>query len=69
MLWFYAVRSMLSDYYDRIVLVDYQPTSENLLQDFAERLLESLPDEVELYSLRLNETENSYAEWFAEDNF
>ncbi len=63
------VKSMLSDYYDRIVLVDYQPTSENLLQDFAERLLESLPDEVELYSLRLCETENSYAEWFAEDNF
>ena len=63
------VKQMLSDYYERILLVDYQPTSENLLKDFAERLLESVPDEVELYSLRLYETENSFAEWFAEDNF
>jgi 6-pyruvoyltetrahydropterin/6-carboxytetrahydropterin synthase len=50
-------------------MVDYQPTCENMLSDFAERLLESLPDEVELYSLRLHETASSYAEWFAEDNF
>lgn len=63
------VKASLAKYYDRILLVDYQPTSENLLNDFAERLLESLPDEVELYSLRLHETENSFAEWFAEDNF
>ena len=63
------LRHMLSDYYHNIVMVDYQPTCENMLSDFAERLLESLPDEVELYSLRLHETASSYAEWFAEDNF
>ena len=63
-----ALKSMLSDNYNNIVMVDYQPTCENLLADFAERLLESLPDEVELYSLRLHETATSYAEWFAEDN-
>jgi 6-pyruvoyltetrahydropterin/6-carboxytetrahydropterin synthase len=39
-----------------------------MLSDFAERLLESLPDDVELYSLRLHETASSYAEWYASDN-
>ncbi len=62
------LRDMLADRYSDIVMVDYQPTCENMLADFAERLLESLPDEVELYSLRLHETASSFAEWFAEDN-
>ena len=47
---------MLADHFSRIVPVDYQPTCENMLVDFAERLLEALPDEVQLYSLRLHET-------------
>ena len=64
-----ALREMLAEHYDNIVLVDYQPTCENMLADFAERLLESLPDEVELHSLRLHETATSFAEWYAEDNF
>jgi 6-pyruvoyltetrahydropterin/6-carboxytetrahydropterin synthase len=54
--------------FSKIVLTDYQPTCENMLADFAERLLEALPDEVELYSLRLHETATSFAEWYAEDN-
>ena len=62
------LRDVLSPYYHNIVLVDYQPTCENMLADFAERLLESLPDDVELYSLRLHETATSFAEWYAEDN-
>ena len=64
----FQLRDMLGDHYHNIVMVDYQPTCENLLSDFAERLLESLPDQVELYSSRLHETASSYAEWFAEDN-
>ena len=55
--------------FSKVVLTEYQPTCENMLADFAERLLESLPDEVELYSLRLHETASSYAEWYASDNF
>ena len=63
-----AVDELLREGFGNVVLVDYQPTCENMLSDFAERLLEALPDEVELYSLRLHETASSYAEWFAEDN-
>ena len=55
--------------FQKVVLVDYQPTCENMLADFAERLLGALPEEIELHSLRLHETATSYAEWFASDNF
>lgn len=51
-----------------VILVDYQPTSENLVIDFAQRINKKLPSGISLFSLRLQETESSYAEWFAEDN-
>jgi 6-pyruvoyltetrahydropterin/6-carboxytetrahydropterin synthase len=51
-----------------VVWVDYQPTSENLLIDFAGRIRNLLPAHVELYSLKLRETANSFAEWFAGEN-
>ncbi len=53
---------------ERLIVVDYQPTCENLLFDFADKIKKRLPDTVELFSLRLNETANSYAEWYAADN-
>ena len=62
------LHDMLDGIYSNIIMVDYQPTCENMLSDFAERLLATLPDEVELYSLRLHETASSYAEWYASDN-
>ena len=51
-----------------VILVDYQPTSENMVIDFARRISSRLPQEIALFSLRLQETETSYAEWFASDN-
>ncbi|NER14287.1 6-carboxytetrahydropterin synthase QueD [Leptobacterium flavescens] len=51
-----------------VILADYQPTSENMVIDFAEKIKSRLPDTISLYSLRLQETETSYAEWFASDN-
>ncbi len=51
-----------------VILVDYQPTSENMVLDFVEKIKARLPKSIELYSLRLQETESSYAEWCAEDN-
>ncbi len=57
----------LKDNAHRIVLVDYQPTSENMLFDIADRIKKQLPEHVSLHSLKLFETASSYAEWFAED--
>ena len=53
---------------EKLILVKYQPSCENFLIDFAERIKSKLPDNVKLFSIRLNETSNSYAEWFAADN-
>jgi 6-pyruvoyltetrahydropterin/6-carboxytetrahydropterin synthase len=54
--------------FTNVVLVPYQPTSENFLIDFAKRIGGLLPVNVRLHSLRLRETANSYAEWFSDDN-
>ena len=62
------LKEVLGAKFKKVVLVDYQPTCENMLSDFAERLQRALPSKVELYSLRLHETATSYAEWYAEDN-
>ena len=51
-----------------IIALPYQPTSENLVTDFAQRIQAQLPPEVRLFSVRLCETESSYAEWIATDN-
>lgn len=51
-----------------VILVDYQPTSENMVIDFADRIKKRLPENIALFSLKLQETESSFAEWFASDN-
>lgn len=61
-------REMLRNVFGNMVVVDYQPTCENLVADFAGRIAANLPEGVKLHSLRLYETAKSYAEWFAEDN-
>ena len=51
-----------------VILVDYQPTSENMVIDFAEKIKNRLPAPIQLHSLKLQETDSSFAEWFASDN-
>lgn len=51
-----------------VILVNYQPTSENMVIDFAERIKNRLPQNINLFSLKLQETESSFAEWYASDN-
>ena len=51
-----------------VILVDYQPTSENMVTDFAEKIISRLPTSIQLHSLKLQETDSSFAEWYASDN-
>ena len=51
-----------------ILLVDYQPTSEMMVIDFAKKINSRLPDHLKLHSIKLQETETCYAEWYANDN-
>lgn len=57
-----------SKMFGKIAAVPYQPTCENMVCDFAEKISHALPAGVSLYSLRLHETATAYAEWFADDN-
>ena len=51
-----------------VLLVNYQPTSEMMVIDFSEKIQKRLPQNIALHSLKLQETESSFAEWFASDN-
>jgi len=51
-----------------VLLVDYQPTSEMMVLDFAEKIKKRLPAHIKLHSLKLQETESSFAQWYASDN-
>lgn len=64
----YEKKKVLSSAFGNTVIVDYQPTCENLVNDFALTLKDEFPAGIMLHSLRLYETEKSYAEWFATDN-
>lgn len=49
--------------FDKVVELPYQPTTENMLADFAQRIKSRLPQHVELYSVTLQETRDNIAEW------
>ncbi|NRA93358.1 MAG: 6-carboxytetrahydropterin synthase, partial [Psychroserpens sp.] len=51
-----------------VLLVDYQPTTEMMISDFAEKIKNRLPQNIKLHSLKLRETGTSFAQWFASDN-
>jgi len=57
----------LQDRGHHVLLVDYQPTSEMMVIDFAEKIKKRLPKNILLHSLKLQETATSYAEWYASD--
>jgi len=52
----------------RLLLVEFQPTCENMLLEFVKRIQNNLPENINLHHLKLRETATSYAEWFAQDN-
>ncbi|MFN3555168.1 MAG: 6-pyruvoyl trahydropterin synthase family protein [Bacteroidales bacterium] len=52
----------------KLLELEYQPTCENMVSDFATRIARNLPQGIMLHSLRLHETATAYAEWYAEDN-
>jgi 6-pyruvoyltetrahydropterin/6-carboxytetrahydropterin synthase len=52
----------------KVIFCNYQPTCENMLYDIASKIKSKLPDGISLAYLKMHETENSYGEWFAEEN-
>lgn len=64
----YQTLLQIPQMFDNHEILDYQPTCENLIIDISERIRPHLPPNLKLHSLRLYETAQSYAEWFASDN-
>ena len=54
--------------FEKVFFLPYQPTSENLVIDFAMKIKSKLPENIELYKLVLSETATSFAEWHSEDH-
>ena len=59
---------VLSDRGHNVILVDYQPTSEMMVIDFAKKIKKRLPNTIQLHSLKLQYTKTNFAEWIANDN-
>jgi len=58
----------LQDRGHHVILVDYQPTSEMMVIDFAQKIRSRLPEHINLHSIKLQETDTSSAEWYASEN-
>jgi len=54
--------------FSKMMLCDYQPTAENMLIDMVKRILPKLPKHITLKYAKLQETDNSYVEWFKSEN-
>jgi len=64
----YSKSEVISNEFEKVILVPYQPTCENLLLHFVDTLKDLFPVEMSLVSIRLEETPTSYAEWNVGDN-
>jgi 6-pyruvoyltetrahydropterin/6-carboxytetrahydropterin synthase len=62
-----ALAKTLEESGHKVLLVDYQPTSEEMIIDFASKIKARLPESITLHHLKLQETATSYAEWHAAD--
>ncbi len=52
----------------KMIMFDCQPTCENLIMEFHDRITKVLPKGIKLAKIKLYETETSFAEWLMEDN-
>lgn len=53
--------------FKNLVVFETEPTAENLLQFISKELQSGMPAHVSLYSLKLYETNSSYAEWINDE--
>ena len=54
--------------FEKVFYLPYQPTSENLVRDFANVIQSKIPKSITLCKVILSETASSFAEWNLEDN-
>lgn len=54
--------------FEKVIALPYQPTCENLIIDFKNRLQNLFNKDYKLIALKLKETKNSWTEWYLNDN-
>jgi 6-pyruvoyltetrahydropterin/6-carboxytetrahydropterin synthase len=54
--------------FEKVFYLPYQPTSENLVMDFATLIQSKMPKKITLCKVILSETATSFAEWNLENN-
>ncbi len=64
----YTKNDLIRNEFEKVILTDYQPSCENLLLEFKNRIQGVLPANIALFCIRLDETPSSYAEWVRTDN-
>lgn len=64
----YSKSEVIANEFEKVILVPFQPTCENLLLHFVDSIKTLFPAHVQLVSIRLDETPTSFAEWFLGDN-
>ena len=62
------IKEEISAAYQNVIILDFQPTCENLAIYFAGLLKDNLPDGTTLHSIKLYETPTSFVEWLASEN-
>jgi 6-pyruvoyltetrahydropterin/6-carboxytetrahydropterin synthase len=63
----YSKSEIISNEFEKVILVAYQPTCENLLLHFVDLIQPQFHGQISLVAMRLDETPTSYAEWRVED--
>jgi 6-pyruvoyltetrahydropterin/6-carboxytetrahydropterin synthase len=63
-----ALLVALKNNYEKVITTSFQPTTENMICQLVAIIKKILPLDIQLFSLRLYETEKSYAEWVASEN-
>jgi len=64
----YVKSDLLTTEFEKVFTVPFQPTCENLMLYFLQKLQSRIPERLTLVSVVLRETPTSYAEWRIEDN-
>ena len=64
----YSKSEVIANEFEKVILVPFQPTCENLLLHFVDSIKTLFPPHIQLVSIRLDETPTSFAEWFLNDN-
>lgn len=64
----YVKNELLGTEFEKVFTVPFQPTCENLMLMFLEKIRPYFTGEIELVAVELRETPTSYAEWKLDDN-